>query len=181
MFPGAGRAGLGAGRAAWPSSPAWGLLGPPRASSGHSEHPDLGRVGLTLTPKPRIRLRPPARCAGTHEPLHTYSHDRLGVGGLLAHVAVWSCQGAELALKHTQGLALRLARHLQGQHAGQVTIRTQNCPALQAPAPCLWPRGQRCPFPTRNLKFRVSPRPPPGPIIFKCIGDFHHTRLHAVP
>lgn len=37
--------------------------------------------------------------------------NRLGVGGLLAHVAVGRCQAAELALEHTRGPALCLARH----------------------------------------------------------------------
>lgn len=61
------------------------------------------------------------------EPETGYSHDRLGVRGLLPHVAVWGCQGTELALKHTQGTVVCLTLHLQVQETGRITCRTRNC------------------------------------------------------
>lgn len=43
----------------------------------------------------------------------------------MPHVAVRSCQGTELALKHPHGTVLCLARHLQDQDAGPAAFRTK--------------------------------------------------------
>lgn len=49
---------------------------------------------------------------------NAYSHNSLGVWGLLPNIGIRSCQGTELALKHAQGTGLCLRCHLQDQEIG---------------------------------------------------------------
>lgn len=121
----------------------------PRASPGHTRSiQSLGRDGRkhntqavchSSTALDNQFWAGAARATGQ---ISMDSHDRLGVGGFLSHVAVWSCQGTELALEHTQGTAPCLTRHLQDEEAGGcVAFRAKNYPRLKSPSACFFHRA----------------------------------------
>lgn len=87
-------------------------------------------------PGVRLRDRQPGASWASSPRSQVYSHDRVGVRGLLPHVAVRRCQGTELALKHAQGPAPGLTLHLQAQDTGHGPLRTKRCAVSRPPTAC---------------------------------------------
>lgn len=90
-------------------------------------------LGGSHSPEPCQPLASPGHTSG-HQG-QGYSHDRLGVGGLLPYIAVGCRQATELALEHSQGTMLGFRSHLHHEGSELRSLARAKAPSRTSQRP----------------------------------------------